>query len=73
MPGAYAATDSEKRSSFLRPLKNNGCKEETGTKMLLYAIGTSTTLESNTSPFLLGFPLHDLLTGVCAAWYTHPL
>jgi hypothetical protein len=30
-------------------LKNNGFKEETGTKILLDAIGTSTTLESNKS------------------------
>ena len=49
IPGSYAATDSEKQLSFSRPLKNNGFKEETGTKILLDAIGTSTTLESNKS------------------------
>ena len=49
IPGSYAATGSEKRISFLRPLKNNDFKEETGAKILLYAIGTSTTLKSNKS------------------------
>jgi len=39
----------EKRNSFLRLLKNKGFKEERMTKVGLYAIGTSTTLESNKS------------------------
>jgi hypothetical protein len=40
---------SEKRNAFLRPLKNKGFKEESMTKVGLYAIGKSTTLESNKS------------------------
>ena len=40
---------SEKHNSFLRLLKNKGFKEESTTKVGLYAIGTSTTLESNKS------------------------
>jgi hypothetical protein len=40
---------SEKRHSFLRPLKNKGFKKESMTKVGLYAISTSTTLESNKS------------------------
>src|SRR5215471_1069323 len=49
IPGAYAPALSEKRNSFLRLLKNKGFKEERMTKVGLYAIGTSTTLESNKS------------------------
>ena len=49
IPGAYAPTLSEKRNSFLRLLKKKGFKEESMTKVGLYAIGTSTTLESNKS------------------------
>jgi len=49
IPGSYAPALSEKRSSFLRLLKNRGFKEERMTKIKLYAIGTSTTLESNKS------------------------
>jgi hypothetical protein len=44
---------SEKRDSFLRLLKNKGFKEERTTKVGLYAIGKSTTLESNKSLSLL--------------------
>ncbi len=40
---------SEKRNSFLRLLKNKGFKEERRIKIGLYAIGKSTTLESNKS------------------------
>src|SRR5262249_13810452 len=39
----------EKHNSFLRLFKKKGCKEESMTKVRLYAIGTSTTLESNKS------------------------
>jgi hypothetical protein len=39
----------EKHNSFLRPLKKKGFKEERVTTMGWYAIGTSTTLESNKS------------------------
>jgi hypothetical protein len=42
---------SEKRNSFLRLLKNKGSKEERTTKVGLYAIGKSTTLESNKSHY----------------------
>ena len=41
---------SENHDSFLRLLKNNDFKEEKITKVGLYAISTSTTLESNKSP-----------------------
>jgi hypothetical protein len=40
---------SEKHKSFLRLLKKKGFKEESMTKVGLYAIGTSMTLESNKS------------------------
>ena len=40
---------SEKRNSFLMLLKNKGFKEERRTKIGLYAIGKSMTLESNKS------------------------
>ena len=49
IPGAYAPALSEKCNSFLRLLKNKGFKEERMTKVGLYAIGKSTTLESNKS------------------------
>jgi len=49
IPGSYAATLSENHDSFLRLLKNNDFKEERMTKVGLYAISTSTTLESNKS------------------------
>jgi hypothetical protein len=39
----------EKRNSFLRLLKNKGFKEESMTKVGLYAIDKSTSLESNKS------------------------
>ena len=48
--GSYTPALSEKRNSFLRLLKKKGCKEERMTKVGLYAIGSSTTLESNKSP-----------------------
>ena len=41
---------SEKRNLFLRLLKNKDFKDESMTKVESYAIGTSTTLESNKSP-----------------------
>jgi hypothetical protein len=50
MLGAYAPALSEKRNAFLRLLKHKGFKEESMTKVGVYAIGTSTTLESNKSP-----------------------
>src|SRR5215470_3136546 len=56
IPGSYALALSEKPNSFLRPLKKKGFKEKRRTKVGFYAIGTSTTLESNKS---LGF-LRDL-------------
>src|SRR6266436_6108120 len=40
---------SMNRNSFLRPLKNKGFKEATVTKIGLYDIVKSTTLESNKS------------------------
>jgi hypothetical protein len=40
---------SEKHNSFLRLLKKKGFKKESMTTVGLYAIGTSTTLESNKS------------------------
>jgi hypothetical protein len=61
IPGSYAPALSEKGNSFLRLLKNKGFREESMTKVGLYAIGTSTTLESNKSPSLL----HMLHPGQC--------
>jgi hypothetical protein len=49
IPGSYAPALSEKRNSFFRLLKNQGFKEERMTKVELYAIGSSTPLESNKS------------------------
>jgi hypothetical protein len=49
IPGSYAPTLSKNRNSFLRLLKNKGFKEERMTKVGLYAIDKSTTLESNKS------------------------
>ena len=49
IPGSYAPELSEKRSSFLRLLKNKGFKEDGVPRIRWYAIGTSTTLESNKS------------------------
>ena len=49
IPGSYAPTLSEKRNSFSRLLNNKGFKKESMPKVELYAIGTSTTLESNKS------------------------
>jgi hypothetical protein len=49
IPGSYAPAWSEKHNSFLRLFKNKGLKGESMTKVGLYAIGTSTTLESNKS------------------------
>ena len=40
---------SERCDSFLRLWKNNDFKEERMTKVRLYALGTSMTLESNKS------------------------
>jgi hypothetical protein len=50
IPGSYAPALSEKGNSFLSLLKNKGFREESMTQVGLYAIGTSTTLESNKSP-----------------------
>ena len=50
IPGSYAPALYENRNSFLRLLKNKGFKEERMTKVGLYALGSSTTLESNKSP-----------------------
>ena len=44
---------SEKRNLCLRLLKNKGFKDKSMTKGGSYAIGTSTTLESNMSVCLL--------------------
>ena len=49
IPGSYAPTLSENHDSLLRLLKNKGFKEEKMTQVGLYAIGKSTTLESNKS------------------------
>jgi len=49
IPGSYAPALYENRNSFLRLLKNKGFKEERMTKVGLYALGSSTTLESNKS------------------------
>ena len=49
IPGSYAPMLSEKHNSFLRLLKNKGFKEERMTKIELYTIGKSKTLESNKS------------------------
>ena len=51
IPGSYAPALSENRHSFLTLLKNKGFKEESMTKVRVYAIDTSTTLESNKSHF----------------------
>jgi hypothetical protein len=54
IPGSYAPTLSENRSTFLRPLKNNGLKEERVTKVGVDDLDNSTTLESNpTTPLYL--------------------
>ncbi len=45
---------SKNRNSFLRLLKNKGFKEERMTKVGLYAIDKSTTLESNKSQSVNG-------------------
>ena len=54
IPGSYAPTLSKNRNSFLRLLKNKGFKEERMTKVGLYAIDKSTTLESNKSQSVNG-------------------
>ena len=41
---------SEKRNSFLRPLKQKGFPKKIVTKAGVYDLGISTTLESNKSP-----------------------
>jgi hypothetical protein len=53
IPGSYAPALSEKGNSFLRLLNNKGFREESMTKVELYAIGSSTTLESNKSQKLI--------------------
>jgi hypothetical protein len=52
IPGSYAPTLSKNRNAFSRLLKNKGLKNERMTKVGLYAIDKSTTLESNKSHFL---------------------
>jgi hypothetical protein len=47
--GGLRSALSEKCNSFLRLLKDKGFREERMTKVGLYAIGKSTTLESNKS------------------------
>jgi len=54
IPGSYAPALSEKHNSCLRLLKKKGFKEERMAKVGLYAIGTSTTLESNKSLIFIG-------------------
>jgi len=49
IPGSYAPALPEKHDAFFRLLKTEGFKEESMTQVGLYAIGTSTTLESNKS------------------------
>jgi hypothetical protein len=49
IPGSYTPALSEKHNSFLRLLKKKGFREERMTKFGLYAIGKTTTLESNKS------------------------
>ena len=53
IPGAFAPRLSKKRNAFLRLLKNKDFKEESMPKVGLYAIGISTTLESNKSLVVL--------------------
>ena len=53
IPGSYAPALSEKGNAFLRLLNNKSFREESMTKVGLYAIGTSTTLESNKSHMTL--------------------
>ena len=59
IPGSYAPTLSENRNSFLKLLKNKGFKEEGMTKVGLYAIGKSTTLESNKSQLKMSLIHHS--------------
>jgi hypothetical protein len=54
IPGSYAPTLSENHDSLLRLWKNKGFKEEKMAQVGLYAIGTSTTLESNKSLSIYG-------------------
>jgi len=49
MPGADDPALSEKPYSSSRRVKKKGFKEKSRTKVGLYALGTSTTLESNKS------------------------
>ena len=64
IPGSYAPALSEKRNSFLRLLKNKGFQEERRTKIGLYAISSSTTLESNKSLQRTVFPLERMDVGL---------
>src|SRR5215472_17046442 len=50
IPGAYAPPWSEKQDPFLRPVKKKGFPQKIMTKVGVYNLGTSTTLESNKSP-----------------------
>jgi len=47
---------SEHDDSFSRLLKNKDFKEESMTKVALYTIGKSTTLESNKSQIFMRMP-----------------
>jgi hypothetical protein len=49
---------SEKLNAFLRLLNKKGFTEESMTKVGVYAIGTSTTLESNKSVSTYSFSSH---------------
>ena len=51
IPGSYAPTVSEKRSAFLRSLKNKGFKEGGVAKVGADDLDKTTTLESNKSLF----------------------
>ena len=47
IPGSYAPAWAEKHNSFVKLFKKKGFKEESMTKVGLYAIGTSTTLNAS--------------------------
>src|SRR4029453_5503954 len=56
IPGSYAPALSKKRNAFLRLLKNKGFRGERRTKVGVYAIGKSTTLECNKSLRVMSTP-----------------
>jgi len=61
IPGSYTPTASEKRSPFLKPLKNKVFQESRLTTIALDDIGTSTTLESNKSVLVYHYPFESVL------------